>query len=293
MEPPKVSFNSSQLEKYFRSLDVETHELVVHARDSKLFRIIKKGSDEPMIAKVSKLTHRSKREIEALSRVSHPNIISFQGSHCFESITICIMEQARGGDLCDLLLSKGAVQEKLAKNIYKQIVSAVSYLHSLKVAHRDLKLENFVLMEPVNTVAELKTARVKLVDFEFSTQWVKSKVRNDRVGTLQYHSPEIMRQEYDPLAADVWAVGVIFYAMVTAHFPFSKTSLESNRTIPSIPETLTDDFRVLLLRIFTPENQRPTIMEIAKDRWFQQSIERQILQSIKSVRGPRSLCKSC
>lgn len=96
----------------------------------------------------------------------------------------------------------------------RQIVQGLSYLHSQGIAHRDLKLEN-VLIDPA-------TGLVKIIDFGFSVQ-----VQDDHTkipftcGTPHYMSPELaLRRDYLPLQADLWALGVLFYALLTARMPF-------------------------------------------------------------------------
>ena len=82
------------------------------------------------------------REISTLQKVSHPNIISiFQivetERHCFIAL-----ELAENGDLLDYLNSRGHLPEEEARHIFQQMCQAISYIHSLGIAHRDIKLEN-------------------------------------------------------------------------------------------------------------------------------------------------------
>ncbi len=82
------------------------------------------------------------REIFILQKVSHPNIIRiFQivetDLHCFIASEI-----AENGDLLDYLNSRGSIPEEEARHIFQQMCQAISYIHSIGVAHRDIKLEN-------------------------------------------------------------------------------------------------------------------------------------------------------
>lgn len=100
--------------------------------------------------------------------------------------------------------------------VFKQIVDGVDYLHSLGLAHRDLKLDNCVLM-PNNTV--------KLIDFGTAVvfQYPEQKVCKTTgvVGSDPYLAPEVLSgKEYDPQRSDVWSVGIIFMCMMLRRFPW-------------------------------------------------------------------------
>lgn len=100
--------------------------------------------------------------------------------------------------------------------VFKQIVDGVDYLHSLGLAHRDLKLDNCVLM-PNNTV--------KLIDFGTAVvfQYPEQKVckTSGVVGSDPYLAPEVLSgKEYDPQRSDVWSVGIIFMCMMLRRFPW-------------------------------------------------------------------------
>ncbi|KAI8869625.1 kinase-like protein, partial [Ramicandelaber brevisporus] len=102
---------------------------------------------------------------------------------------------------------------------FAQIVSAVAYMHSeRRVAHRDLKLENICIDEH---------GTPKLIDFGCSTRFAASPSAHvyGVCGSDPYIAPEVFASAatgagYDGRAADVWALGIIFLAMVSAHFPW-------------------------------------------------------------------------
>ncbi len=90
------------------------------------------------------------REIDILQRVSHPNIISLYqiidtDRHCFFAL-----EMAENGDFIDYLNSRESLLEEEARFVFKQMCEAISYCHSLDIAHRDLKLENIFLDKEMN-----------------------------------------------------------------------------------------------------------------------------------------------
>ncbi|CEH15821.1 pkinase-domain-containing protein [Ceraceosorus bombacis] len=110
--------------------------------------------------------------------------------------------------------------------VFRQIVDGVDYLHSMGLAHRDLKLDNCVM----NT-----SNIVKLIDFGTATVFHspgKSKVvATGVVGSDPYLAPEVLSQQtYDPRLTDVWSCAIIFLCMVLRRFPWK---LPDPKTDPS------------------------------------------------------------
>lgn len=122
-----------------------------------------------------------------------------------------VMEYCDGGDLYSLILSsEGGLQQDEADCFFKQLMRGLVYMHSMGIAHCDLKPENLLLT--TNGV-------LKISDFGnaecFRMAW-ESEVHmsNGVCGSRPYIAPEQYRdKEFDPRPADVWAVGVIYMAM--------------------------------------------------------------------------------
>ena len=86
-------------------------------------------------------------------------------------------------------------------------------MHQRNVTHRDIKLENILLDET--------RTRVKLIDFGFSTCIPHEKKVKIFCGTPSYMAPELVRKsEYDGRQVDMWALGVLLYALLSGTFPF-------------------------------------------------------------------------
>ncbi|KAK0533864.1 serine/threonine protein kinase [Tilletia horrida] len=146
------------------------------------------------------------------------DIISDHG-HYYE-----VMEYAPHDLFSVVMSSKMSRQEIYC--VFRQIVDGVDYLHSMGLAHRDLKLDNCVMTE--NNV-------IKLIDFGTATVFHspgKSKVvATGVVGSDPYLAPEVLSQQtYDPRLTDVWSVAMIFLCMVLRRFPWKLPDPKTDRS---------------------------------------------------------------
>ena len=118
-------------------------------------------------------------------------------------------------DLFSVVMS-GSMTRPEIYCVFRQICDGVEYLHSLGLAHRDLKLDNCVMT---------KDNVVKLIDFGTATVFhypgKKTTLATGIVGSDPYLAPEVLSNEsYDPRKTDVWSVAIIFMCMVLRRFPW-------------------------------------------------------------------------
>ena len=158
-------------------------------------------------------------EIEYMTEMDHPNIVKV--FECFRSPKgdySLVMELLSGGELYEHLLDseEGHYDEKVAGRLFEMMCKAVAYIHSKKICHRDLKLENFVFDETS------EEAQIKLIDFGLSRRHGLGIQRmKTAVGTPYYVAPEVIErgQTYDQ-ACDVWSLGVLLFMMLSGRPPF-------------------------------------------------------------------------
>lgn len=150
--------------------------------------------------------------------IDHPSIIKIVEIADSRSQIFQFMRLAENGDLLRLLRTT-PLEQKLAIRIIDQILSAVEYLHANGIAHRDIKLENILIS---------KRTGAKLCDFGLSTITFDGKVTGN-CGSIEYAAPEAINQpQYDGFKADIWSLGVVFYAIFTRNLPFQSQGSKNN-----------------------------------------------------------------
>lgn len=122
------------------------------------------------------------------------------------------------GDLSQHLNSQ-AVDEHSAKSLFIQLVEIVEYLHGNNIAHLNIKPENFLVGDDL---------RLKVTDFCHARDLADSPYLSSRLsGSLKYLGPErFCSKPFDGYKADIYALGVSLFHLLTTTYPFSKASIE-------------------------------------------------------------------
>jgi hypothetical protein len=159
-----------------------------------------------------------KKETDILKLCKHPNIVRFIDVLEYPHYIALVMEFLSGGNL------KVCMQTKLSlpriKAIMDGVSSALYYLKTIGIVHRDIKLDN-ILFQNSYTDGE-----VKIVDFGLLSICEPQSMVSGFVGTPEYLCPEvILKRNYD-CKADVWSLGVVFYMLLCGDAPFKGNSQE-------------------------------------------------------------------
>jgi len=146
----------------------------------------------------------------------HRNVIRLYDVFCVDNELFIITELGRGGDLFHLLTThpKHGVTESYAAKTVSEMLSAVAFLHSRHICHRDLKLENWVLESGKDVWSPLK-----LIDFGLSTHYTPGHRLSRVVGSSYYVAPEVLKKSYTE-KCDLWSLGVIVYMLLSGAPPF-------------------------------------------------------------------------
>lgn len=159
------------------------------------------------------------RELAVLRILNHQNIVQIYDIFDSARETYVVMEYLAGGELLDLITESDHLSEKNAKQVIREVLQAVQYLHARGIVHRDVKPENILC---VNRAWPL---RVKLTDFGLSKMVGSGEDGSERVmrsqcGTAYYLAPEIANNLAYAKPVDLWACGVVLYVMLAGKFPF-------------------------------------------------------------------------
>lgn len=163
-----------------------------------------------------------RKQAFALRALRHRYIVQFCDDFEDADYFYHIFEYLHGGDLYDRLECRGKpFSEAQVLFLARQIFYAVSYLHSKRAAHRDIKLENFVFETSPTDERQV----MKLIDFDLlvvrSRQTPRTETCADMCGTILYVSPEIASgREHVPEESDMWACGVMLFVLLSYQMPF-------------------------------------------------------------------------
>lgn len=167
-------------------------------------------------------------EIKIHQDLDHKNIVKFK--HFFEDSNnvYVLLELCSNQTLNDLVKKRGRLQEIEAKCFTLQIIDAVDYLHKNKrVIHRDLKLGNLFLHSSNDNESQME---IKLGDFGLACQLKSDDDRKITLwGTPNYIAPEVLLNSKKGYSyeIDVWAIGVIIYAMIVGRPPFETKDVKT------------------------------------------------------------------
>jgi serine/threonine-protein kinase len=167
----------------------------------------------PQLAMDVTTRERFRREAKHAQRLSHPNIIEiFDQGEANDGTPFLVMELLEGENLSEAIAAGPAPLER-ALPIIVQMTRALARAHDFEVIHRDLKPENVFL---------LRGDRVKLLDFGIArcTQDVRLTNAGEVFGTPEYMAPERATSADAGPAADLYALGIIMFEMLTGKLPF-------------------------------------------------------------------------
>jgi eukaryotic-like serine/threonine-protein kinase len=158
---------------------------------------------------------RFRREARALARIDHPNIVRVFGSGVSDGLCYIVMELVEGVTLREAISQK-TVDPAAALRIVPQICGALEFAHSSGVVHRDIKPENILLGEGGKVkVADFGLAKLSSMDPGNTALTLTG----SPMGTLRYMAPEQFDGADVDHRTDIYALGVVFYELLTGRVP--------------------------------------------------------------------------
>ncbi|XP_028262307.1 maternal embryonic leucine zipper kinase-like [Parambassis ranga] len=209
------------------------------------------GDDLPLV----------KLEIEAMKNLSHQHICRLYQVIETSTQIFMVLEHCPGGDLFDYIIAKARLSEEETRVFFRQIVSAMAYVHSQGYAHRDLKPENILIDEDHN---------LKLIDFGLCAK-PKGGLGYELMtccGSPAYVAPELIQgRAYIGSEADVWSMGVLLFALLCGDLPFDD-DLKITRGKYDNPHWLSPGSVLLLNQMMQVDpKRRVTVKQLLDHPW--------------------------
>ncbi|XP_024613929.1 PAS domain-containing serine/threonine-protein kinase [Neophocaena asiaeorientalis asiaeorientalis] len=214
--------------------------------------------EDPKLGKVT-------LEIAILSRVEHANIVKVLDVFENQGFFQLVMEKHGSGlDLFAFIDRHPSIDEPLASYIFRQLVSAVGYLRSKSIIHRDIKDENIVIAEDFT---------IKLIDFGSAAYLERGKLFYTFCGTIEYCAPEVlMGNPYKGPELEMWSMGVALYTLIFEENPFCELE-EALEAAINPPYLVSEDLMNLMSGLLQPvPEQRTTLEKLVTDPWVTQPV---------------------
>ena len=205
-------------------------------------KLDKKQTDRPSVKKYFE------NEISIMKELNHPNIVKFYDMLASYSHYYVVMEYCNGGGLSDCLkkykkLYHRPFTQQIVQYLMRQIIEGLKYLHSRKIIHRDIKLDNILVTfsnDKDKNSLNMLASQVKIIDFGLATRLGPEDLTYTALGSPINMDPLILKKYnkaggYEKLQgynekADIWSLGTICYEMLTGEAMFKVNNMKELMT---------------------------------------------------------------
>ncbi|XP_074662623.1 protein Obscurin-like [Tubulanus polymorphus] len=279
-KPPliDVKFKPTHISDFYYVLDE-----IERGSHGVIRRVVEKSTGVEFAAKFLRARDENqknelKQEGDVMSLLSHRHVVRLTDAYEMKKNIVLVMELLTGEELLDCIIDKDRLTESEVAYYIRQVLEALQHLHSKGVVHLDVKPENLRLSTPG------ADDNIKLIDFGFSRRIYKNKETFVDLGTPEFVSPEILRQEPVTHVADTWSVGVLTYILLSGISPFLASS--DRETLLRIKdgqwsfdetafENITDEAKDFIDKLLVSKpKSRMTVKQCFEHPWLQVSKQR-------------------
>jgi serine/threonine protein kinase len=194
---------------------------IYRARDLQMDRDVAVKVLSEVYSTDPKFVTRFQREARAASALKHPNIVQVYDYGQTDGNYYIVMELVEGTDLRSYLCSRGVLNVDRAIIIAHDIALGLGAAHRRGIVHRDVKPQNVL----IGIDGSIKLTDFGIVSVYKDANAERLTTSGMTLGTVQYFAPEQAQGEIVSPAADVYALGIVMYEMLTGHPPFDGNSL--------------------------------------------------------------------
>ncbi|CAG9332074.1 unnamed protein product [Blepharisma stoltei] len=256
--------------KFLKQLGSGAFSIVYLAKDLDNFKQVAIKSFKKSYLNSESRINALKNEIEILSLLDHKNVVKLHKVYESENHVHLVLDYLEGGDLLQRILYKGPFDEKKASKLAYKLLSLLEYFSEMNVVHRDIKLDNILL------VSSDKDTDFKLADFNLAC--VSEGNLTARCGSPGYVAPEILRKIPYGNKVDVFSVGIVLYMILSGHTPFSgrnskQTLMKNKQCVINFNDQrwrskTKSAIRAILILTQPDYRIRPSAKEALKFPWF-------------------------
>ncbi|CAE7889852.1 MARK3 [Symbiodinium microadriaticum] len=260
----------------------EVLEMIGQGSSARVFRARRKKDGREvamkwMEAADEELVRNRRNEFELLRDLKHPNLVQAIEFVHLQTSVVLVLSYHPGSTLHGAVRHslEGRFAEPVAQSLFRQLVSAVVYLHAARILHRDIKPENILVSSDLETL--------HLTDFNASRS-LREGGSLTMTGTLEYAAPEVLAGESPSEKHDVWGLGLCLHLMVIGQLPrrmhdYAKFSDFCN-AVQALPVSCTGpDWKALSEEckytvqqcLAVDKTLRPAALIIANFKWLQET----------------------
>ncbi|KAI0097957.1 hypothetical protein GGR51DRAFT_565996 [Nemania sp. FL0031] len=191
------------------------------------------------------------REVAVLKLIDHPHIVKLHDIWENRSEIYLVLEYMDGGDMFSYISAFGPLPEFEMVGYFRQILTALEYVHSFNICHRDIKPENILMQS---------NGIVKIADFGMAAiQQSPTHALRTSCGSPHYAAPELFaRNRYQGDKVDIWSMGCLLYVTLCRRLPFDdpdgnvpKLLAKAKKGVYYVPAFLSTEARDLIGKMIT------------------------------------------